>query len=260
MILSLIGPDDYRREQRKLYLIEEFRKKYGLHGAERFSATSKEQRDRFHELVFSPSLFAVKRLAIIEDVFECDDKEFIKDLKQAANDQTLWVFIAERAKTPSVFKFITQKPATYEEFSFLEGEEWKRFILHEAKVRNMQLDPEVVRLLLRLYKDDTWRLVTELDRLASLGHSVRVSDLQIFDGQSEFNLWGILSQLRGESVHRLRALEKIFMSQEPAAKIFNILAAQAGQDTPQFAAYDVAIKSGKLEYEEALLDFVLPGK
>ena len=87
---------------------------------------------------------------------------------------------------------------------------------------------------------------------------LKPQDLNLLDGQATFNLWGILTQLRGGMVtKRLYALEKVFASQEPAAKIFNILAAQAGELTPRFAEYDIEIKSGKLEYEEVLLDLVL---
>ncbi len=258
MILSLIGPDDYRREKRRRFLVEEFRKKYGLHGVEKFVVSSKEGREKFHELVISPSLFSPKRLAVLEGVFEVEDKEFLSDLKRVAVDPTMWVFVSERDKVPAVFKFITKAPTTVEEFSFLEGEAWKKFVFDEAKSREVVFDQEAFRVFLRSYENDTWRMATELDRLASKGGVISINDLNSLDGQTVFNLWGALNQLRGSVLsQRLYTLEKIFMNQEPAAKIFNIMAAQAGGETPRFAEYDVAIKSGKLEYEEVLLDFVL---
>src|SRR6185369_9988938 len=94
MILTLIGPDDYRRDHRRRFLIDEFKKKYDTHGVERFFLTTKEARERFHEFVFSPPLFSAKRLAIVEDVFETEDKALVTDLKQALADQTLWVFVS----------------------------------------------------------------------------------------------------------------------------------------------------------------------
>jgi hypothetical protein len=44
---------------------------------------------------------------------------------------------------------------------------------------------------------------------------------------------------------------------DPAPKLFNILASQWKEKISQFARYDLAIKSGKLDYEEALLDAVI---
>jgi hypothetical protein len=64
--------------------------------------------------------------------------------------------------------------------------------------------------------------------------------------------------LRGKEVSgRLRALETLLAQSDPAAKIFNILASQWKEKTLQIADYDFAVKSGKLEYEEAVLDLVL---
>jgi len=259
MILALTGPDDYRREKRKRYFISEFKKKYSVHGVERFVVSGKDGREKFHELVISPSLFSTKRLAVIEEVFETDEKSFFEDLKRALKDPSLWVFISERDKIPAAFKFLTKDPVTYEEFPFLEGEAWKKFILEEAKSRDVRLDSEALRSLAFLYKEDSWRLVTELDRLSAQGvSSVGAKEVREENPHASFNLWGILSDLRSPMMtKRLYALEKIFESQEPAAKIFNIMAAQAGPMTSRFADWDTDIKSGRLEYEEVLLEFAL---
>ena len=44
---------------------------------------------------------------------------------------------------------------------------------------------------------------------------------------------------------------------DPAAKLFNILGSQWKEKTAQMAELDFAVKSGKLEYEEALVDLIL---
>ena len=56
---------------------------------------------------------------------------------------------------------------------------------------------------------------------------------------------------------RLSAMTKL-LEREDAAKLFNVLASQVDvQDKNLMADYDVAIKSGRLEYEEVLTEFVL---
>ena len=58
---------------------------------------------------------------------------------------------------------------------------------------------------------------------------------------------------------KIVSLEVLLNSEEPA-KIFNILAASSRNqpaEIKRFADYDVAVKSGKIDYEEALLDLCL---
>ena len=100
------------------------------------------------------------------------------------------------------------------------------------------------------YEGDSWGAVTELIRLSLGGTS-----------EAQFktpDFFPLVQALKNASVSvRLPALTMALEREEPAA-IFNVLAALVDFPTKQIMAdYDVAIKSGKLEYEEALLGFVL---
>ena len=53
------------------------------------------------------------------------------------------------------------------------------------------------------------------------------------------------------------ALETMLALSDPPAKIFNILASQWAEKTPHMAEYDLAVKSGKVDYEEALVDLLI---
>ena len=44
---------------------------------------------------------------------------------------------------------------------------------------------------------------------------------------------------------------------DPPAKLFNILASQWQEKILQIAELDFAVKSGKMEYEEALLELII---
>ena len=61
----------------------------------------------------------------------------------------------------------------------------------------------------------------------------------------------------GDLQTKISTLERLLAEKGDGAKIFNVLAYQKKEHIVQFADYDVAIKSGKIDYEEALLDFVL---
>ena len=57
--------------------------------------------------------------------------------------------------------------------------------------------------------------------------------------------------------NRFLALETLLAIGDPPAKIFNILASQWREKTHEMAEYDFAVKSGKLEYDDALLALML---
>ena len=57
-------------------------------------------------------------------------------------------------------------------------------------------------------------------------------------------------------------MEKLFIAQEEPVKIFNIMASLSRlpkELLQEFADYDVKVKSGKLDYEEVLVDLALSG-
>ena len=64
----------------------------------------------------------------------------------------------------------------------------------------------------------------------------------------------------GDLGQRLITLERLFQMREEPVKIFNILASRtylSFEDLQKMADYDIMVKSGKMEYEEVLLDLIL---
>lgn len=57
---------------------------------------------------------------------------------------------------------------------------------------------------------------------------------------------------------RLFSLERIFLQNEPCAYVFNLVASLArGEKTTTLADYDIFVKSGKMGYEEVLLELAI---
>ena len=121
-----------------------------------------------------------------------------------------------------------------------------------------------------VYQGNSWALVTELEKLRALKTAggvgaaagaaaiVQKSDLDALDLEAAPNYWALLNGMKSYDARtRLFALEKLFATNDPPAKIFNILAAQAGEKIPRMAEYDLAVKSGKLDYDEVLVDLAL---
>ncbi len=262
MIIFLYGPDDYRRIKKKKEIVEEFLKKHSGLGFGTFDLEGDGAADRFEEFVRSQSIFENAKLAVLENAFECDAAKLAALLMPLAGKKGTTVLLAEKEKPVKKLSFLTTKPTLVEEFKMLSGAEWMRFVNDAAKRLGVKLAPGAAEFLGTVYAGASWALVTELEKLAafrpSSGGTVEKRDLDVFDFEVAPNYWGLLNGMKSfDARTRLYALETLFAMNDPAPKLFNILAAQAGEKTPRMAEYDLMVKSGKLDYEEALLDLAI---
>jgi DNA polymerase III delta subunit len=155
----------------------------------------------------------------------------------------------------------------------LESSAWISFILAEAKRLGLALDAPAAQFLATVYQGNSWALVTELQKLSSwrvttsdvaatsdvsLHAKIGKSDLDQFDLEAAPNYWALLNALKSsDPKNRLLAFERMLALNDPPAKIFNILASQWQEKIPQLAEYDFQVKSGKMEYEEAILELLI---
>jgi len=260
MIIFLYGPDDDRRREKKKGIIAEFRKKRGGLGLESFDLADEDAAVRFTDFSRSQSLFEAEKLAILENLYEEGEKSFAPALKDAAKLKHLTVLISEREKTNANFPFLAGKSAAVksQKFDHLKGKEWEAFALKEAKERDIKIHPLALRFLARAYERDSWRLVTEFEKLALIDAEVGEKDLESFGIEIAPDFWGTVNGIKDFELNtRLASLEKLISANEPLPKIFNMLLYGWPDKLQQLAQYDAAIKSGKLDYEEALVDAVL---
>jgi DNA polymerase III delta subunit len=173
------------------------------------------------------------------------------------------LLIAERDKPVKALAFLLEKPVISQKFEALAGAELTAFIAAEGKRRGVVLAPAVAQFLAQVYAGDTWGLVTELEKLSGLsaafaGKSIDKKDLNEFDLEVAPNYWGLMNGLKSYDMrNRLAAFETMLAGNDAPAKIFNILASQWTEKTPHMAEYDLAVKSGKVDYEEALVDLLI---
>jgi hypothetical protein len=100
--------------------------------------------------------------------------------------------------------------------------------------------------------------VTELQKLAGAGKKLTAADLAALGLEVAPDFFPLVQALRSANLgDRFAALARLEHDNEPAAKTFNIISALWTQKTPQFAAYDRAVKMGKMDYEEALTDLLV---
>jgi DNA polymerase III delta subunit len=257
MIVFLYGPDSYRRLRRKRFYVAQFEKKYGLR-AEPIDLADADGLVRLETAAKSRSLFAKKKLLVLESISETEPKKLLPFVKMFVEDKDQSLLMAAGKKPVKALDILLKKPVVAEEFEALKGAEWIKFAKQEAKVSGARLAESAFVYLAAAYEGDGWGLVTELRKLAGMGKIVAKADLEAMGIETEKNYFALVQTLRApNAAQRLGALEILLAIQEPAAKVFHILAALWTQRIGDFARYDQAIKFGRMDYEEALLDLAL---
>lgn len=249
MIIYLSGPDSYRREERVKELVGLYNKKHPQHDKGHFSLEDQEDVTRLRTFLGSQSLFTTDKLGIIDSI-EIEDRSLPKLLGVAAKGKETTLILSLSKKLTKPYAAIEKESALKESFEIVKGKEFLEFTKKEAVKRNIKLSEVEMQSLLTRYEGNTWGLITTLETI-SLGGTIT----EPFLAPAFFPALQKLAH--GSIKERVPLLTSLLETTEPAA-IFNILASLvSGPLKTKMADYDIAIKSGKLEYEEALTDFVI---
>ncbi len=259
MLLYLYGPDSYRRDVKLRELISRYEKKNGKVLREVFlfnddldAEELKTEVARFSEFLTAQSLFPLAKVVEIGSLAETT-KDLLAILKREAESEAedLLLIVSVPKKLPKPLAFLEKNPKRVYEFENLTAGELLNFLKAEAARREFVVSAEALRGLVLEYESDSWGAVRELERMA-LGGILETS----FKTPDFFPLVQAVKSTLPLAA-RLKALTILLEREEPAA-VFNIIASMAfSAEKEKMADYDVAIKSGKLDYPEALLDFVL---
>lgn len=271
MIIFLYGSDTYRRQQKLNDIISDYRERHSGLSVENFylfAGTSEETEFiKLKDFARSRTLFDDFRLGVIRGGFDLEKgvkKEYLNLLKENISSKEAVFLIIEEKKPPKDFIFLLGKPVLFQEFDYLTGVKLKKFLQKEAESRMISLDADSQDLLARVYASDIWGLITELDKLALLDEKlinlkILKQHLNVSLPVNVFNLINQMRSLKNKGA-RLSLLEELMAKSQDPAMIFNILAIYPYGDRrwkKKAADCDVLVKSGKLEYEEALLEMVL---
>jgi DNA polymerase III delta subunit len=258
MIVFLYGPDGYRRDAKKRSLVAEFAKKHPSVGVGRFDMEEEGASEALAAFLKSRSMFDSAKLALVERAFAADGEPLAGDLARLRETKEITVIVSGEEAPPKALRFLLKEPVLSQKFDLLDGAEWSGFVKREAARLGIGLTAKGAHLLAGAYEGDTWGLVTELEKMSFLRGEVGEEALKRLDIELAPDFWNTFSGLKsGRLAERLYAAEQLFGMNEPAGKMFNMLAYQMPHKLPAFAAYDEAVKTGKLDYEEALVDMVL---
>ena len=202
---------------------------------------------------------------MIKNATAVDTKEWIKTLKSYSDSKDTFILISEEKYPKKAFLFFTQKPIISQEFEKLEGAKLDVFLKKELKKHNLSFSPDAWKFFMRFVSesDAAWLGIKTIEKaeLAGFKQPISLGDIELLISWfSRDKVYALTRQLASplDWKKKLGILERAFFQKEDPAYIFNSLVYSArGKRLIELADYDISIKSGGLEYEEALLDFVL---
>lgn len=269
MVIYLYGPDSYRRQKKLQALLSEYKKKYP--NLDLFSVDLEDEPkdwEKVRDFLNQPSMFVDSKVAVVKNPGEAKEKEWTKTVKLFLKEEKTFLIFSEEKKPLKDFHFLLEPPARVQEFGILEGRPLEVFVREEAKARGIEFAPDALRFFLEFLgseEERSWVTIAELDKLSLLGNKKPFSreELEAHVNYSlKFEVFRVTREMLSTRnwKERIALLERLFLQREAGAYIFNSLAYGAyGNELIALADYDVAVKSGKMEYEEALLRFTLLG-
>lgn len=260
MIFYLYGPDTYRRNQvLRETLRNNYEKKHSGLTVREFSFDIEEALENLKTFLTSNSLFDTTKLAILTEPEEAKPKALANLLNEYADDKNKTIVVVSDKKLTKEFNFLLEKslpasggPIKAQEFASLDRPHMLSFLKKEAeRIGFTTATAETLNTLVDVYADDTWSAITELEGIA---HGKKFEAPQMVP-----DFFPLIQGVKGGGVvsRQLGALHHL-LEHHDGAMVFNMIASMSDASTKmQMADYDVAIKSGKMDYPEALLDLIL---
>lgn len=265
MIVSLFGPDSYRRMEKQRELVRAYRAKY--RHADEYAVDLEDTPDdwtRARDFLRQPSMFVASKLLVVREPGSVDVEEWSTALKNAVRAEGVTAILSAKDDPADSFAFLAGSGVVKQEFREPSGRILEAFVLREAKTYGLSFAPAALSFFLSALEtqpDRSARATNELARIALAKFSMPIEkhalETLVPWTPREEVFRGVRTMLGArEPRARLAAFEAASVAGNAAAYFFNSLAYQArGTDLVALAAYDVAVKSGTLEYEEALTDF-----
>ncbi len=193
MIFFFYGPDDFRAKEKIRELKRKFLREVDASGASLVELDGADLRlEKFHEIVSANSLFARRRLLVVEGVLHNKDKDFLPALAEylknrAGAQENILIFyeaavVLDKTGEAQITNGDNTKPLTkaqaalftffkttpyvqyFNAFNNQEAADWLRARLAE---RGFGIDYKASQILVARLGSDLWSLHNELNKLIS---------------------------------------------------------------------------------------------
>lgn len=261
MVITLYGSDSYRRQKKLHEIISRYKEKRLSLDFEEVDAEEEDALERALEFWSTPSLFQDTKLLVVKQPFAAaGGSDFKKFVKNAAYKKDATLVLSDTTdRIRQEFSFLKEEPNLVQEFPQLEGAAFTAFIREEIRVRGFLIERDALEYLSRVFHGDSWGVVEELSKLSLLEiFPLTLALLKQSGVREESDFFSCISGwFRKRLAERLYSLEELFNYKTEPAQIFNVLAYQDRGELRRFADFDVEVKSGRLEYEEVLIELAL---
>ncbi|OGZ84313.1 MAG: DNA polymerase III subunit delta [Candidatus Staskawiczbacteria bacterium RIFOXYD1_FULL_39_28] len=186
MIYFIYGEDSFR-SKRKLEEIIEGYKKVHKSGLNLIYIDAKENTfNNFYSNFKITSMFAEKKLIILQDVFANKNfqEDFLNNIKALEELKDI-VVVYEKEKPDQRTRFFkTLKNPTAggvkcQELNFLQPAQLRKWALQEFEKTGTKINSDALDLLTSFVKNDLWRMSNEINKLSSYKKNIEKKDVEL---------------------------------------------------------------------------------
>jgi DNA polymerase III delta subunit len=259
MIIVLEGPDSYRRLQKALEIRAVYKKKHPYAVVYEYDLENDEDRVGIREQIGTQSLFAASKVIHIKNYTDGVDNKTTVFLKKIVKSSSMVVILESEKKAPKWLVELAQLPertVRIQEFSFLEGTAWFRYVQKTAEDMGVILDRDTVEYIAEINQKNTWKLIQDVAKLALSTNKVitKKEYERICAIESPHDFFSLVMAMHTKQQNKkIRSVELLIRKGNDPAKIFNIVAVLARDNIKTYAQLDILIKSGRIDYDDALL-------
>lgn len=211
MIIFIYGDDAFRSRRKLKELKDKFLRDVDPSGSSLVvidgkSATLKE----INEAVGPASLFARRRMIVVEEIFSNKGKDIFGELSdylkkaEAGNNENIIIFWdsvtskEKLAKAKSeLFSFLVKQKYSIPEFRALSGQELLQWVKNEFASRGARVNPGAVSILADTLNKDLWLINNEIDKLVNYKKAQDSDEITLEDirkmvrGQFDENIFAL---------------------------------------------------------------------
>ncbi|MEN9341931.1 MAG: hypothetical protein RIQ54_187 [Candidatus Parcubacteria bacterium] len=260
MIIVLEGPDSYRRLQKALEIQAVYKKKNPHAVVYEYDFENDQDQTQFREHVGTQSLFTAVRVIHIKNYTDAIDSKTVALLKRIGDGDSKTVAVLEsEKKMPKWCVELagqSKKGVQTQEFLFLDGAAWLRYVQKKAKDMGIVFDRHTIEYIAEVNKKNTWKLIRDMEKLAlSASQIITKKEYEkICGNESMYDFFSLAVSIQAkQQSKKIRSIELLMRKGNDPAKIFNVAASLARDEAKKYAQLDVLIKSGRMDYDDALL-------
>ncbi|PIR05020.1 MAG: hypothetical protein COV57_01305 [Candidatus Liptonbacteria bacterium CG11_big_fil_rev_8_21_14_0_20_35_14] len=260
MLILLYGPNTYSLNKKLNHIKNQYHQKYIGISEQSFTSENEESLISLNQFCQNNSLFESNKLGIIKNLEDWPEKSIKKILEVNIENKNTTLIITSSKKPKALLSFLLKKPVTQEEFKTLNEKDIISLLKEECQRKKISLTKEALNLLIEKYQTDLNSITQELAKLSLLNKSaINDSDIRLINHEQNFDFFFLFKKLTGSITigEKLTALHTLKYQNEDEAKIFNMLAGSWNIKKTEAANLDKDIKSGRLEYNEAILKLII---